>query len=457
MLTPTRAQKVAAATAALAALAAPSFASAATQDPNERSDTTARLAPQGPRPLEDVVVLDGKRYAAGLRWYRVGGQVSVPAYSLSLHAAPDPAARLINSDPGSTGIANLRQATALAACWASNQAERPVHRVDAAATQVAIWHFTDYLRVKPATVPNPTIRARAAKLIAEVERLPASGPQKACGQELSPQGFSKASFSPTLAIRQSDPSLEDQAVRVVMSSGSYVAEFENSQVVQIRVDGVASFVCSGTNSRIRADQDVKRGPPAPRGAPDDGQPRGRSCGEEVTGTSEQYTVDDVKPLADVEGPEPDETAQLGQQIEIRIPRDAGPQHVEAIWSSGWDPAAVFVPGDRGAPIITASRFNAVLSDSVDLDPSDLNRFQTFIQQTFVAFLASLKAFGLIPLFIVLVILVTAPQWGGWVGRKTIAEPASAWRQRRRERRDEQRAATREAERENDADEDEASG
>lgn len=162
----------------------------------------------GPSPVADALVVNGRTYAAGLSFYRIGGG-STPAYSLSLDSTPSPGTPLEGVAPAASVIDGLPEATYLAGCSAKRDVAAPLHPLVAAAYQVAIWHFTNEIGLTRRTVPNPAILSQAQALASEAEQAVAS--HAGYCTPVEGQGFDAASYDPELAVETGSQSEGRQA------------------------------------------------------------------------------------------------------------------------------------------------------------------------------------------------------------------------------------------------------
>ncbi|MGW6196998.1 hypothetical protein ACWF0M_12700 [Kribbella sp. NPDC055110] len=133
--------------------------------------------------LQDVPDIVGNlRIVVGGPWIsalpfriRVADQSSPIAYSLNLRRPPAfgtswRAVTEVGERVSKTGVEDPAIATLIARGAPSGQAEvYPRNDFEAAARQIAIWHYTNSLTISAATVPDPALARAASRIVSETD------------------------------------------------------------------------------------------------------------------------------------------------------------------------------------------------------------------------------------------------------------------------------------------------
>jgi hypothetical protein len=378
------------------------IASAAT-GPTARADSTAlaRSTSLGPPPLPDALRYRGRGYAAGQSWYRVGDTGTVPVYSLTLGRRPDPEQALEGIEPKASLIRGLAEATYLATC----SAQRGVTAIrGAAAYQLAIWHFANAVPLTRTTVPDVEVRASAQRLVrqaaAAVEaRDSCMDPNK---DPLTEEGFSRASFGPSISLA-SDQTVSEQVVSVTLDSGNVNKFIEEPQVLEIRIDGVPAFVCTGQETTIDTDQAKLLPVKAP-------------CGKTTGSTQLQYPLGDTLPTFPVDGnghykPKKGQVPLHGfASAVVRLPRRGAKQQVRVLWNSHSTPGVVYVGQGAAESVITAGVSYPNVDDGLVITPTTLSGFGSHVESDTLAALSQHGVLGVLVLGLLVLLLITARDW-----------------------------------------------
>jgi hypothetical protein len=357
------------------------------------SPVKAYWANLGPTPVQGALRFAGRTYSAGVAFYRLGVG-TVPAYSLSLGSRPSPGIELEGVDPASSSINGLQEATYLAGCSSKREVALPLRPSVAAAYQIAIWHFTNDVPLSRQTVASRSILLRATSLAIAAERAVESHSNANYCEPVKSEGLSGAAWGAAIKVVTGTQSVSDQGLNIYLSTGSENQYPIHPQALEVRVNGVPAFVCTGARSMIKTGREVDLPVKPP-------------CGEEFGPHQLQFRVH-ATPIA---GPKHAPLLQrLYAQATISVPRRDYPQQIEVLWNSKSESGAVYVPPDGSEPIITAGIAFPDVVETVTIQPANLSDFGFYLQRTLLAWIASLGVFGLIPLAVIVLILITAPVW-----------------------------------------------
>jgi hypothetical protein len=368
----------------------------------------ARYTPLGPPPLPGALVYRGRSYAAGRALYKIGGTGTVPVYSLTLGRRPDTAAPLGGIDPESARIPGLGEATYLATCSAS----RDIHALRAAAAyQLAIWHFTGAVPLTPNTVPDAGIRRTALGLVASASAALSADPHRSCmsaaDDPLTPGGFSKASYAPSISLA-SDETVKYQVISITLDPGNPNQYELKPQALELQIDGVPTFVCTGQDSTVdTAKARMKPVHLACGKKADPAHPVPNQLQYEVDHTSPQFPVDKDGHYS----PRPGQAPLHGfAAAVVRLPRRGAKQQVRVLWNSSSTPGVVFVSSTGGDSVITAGVAFPNVDARLVVRPTTLSGFGGHVESDLLASLSQHGLLGLAALALLALLLITARDW-----------------------------------------------
>lgn len=367
-----------------------------------------------------AVRIESRWRAAGEAYFRVDGQADVAAYSLSL-AAPISRTSLLGAvDADTSAIPYRGQITALVQGSAAEANRGRLTDARAAAFQIAIWHYTDGLRIDRAQVPDRALRSVADALVIEAQN------DSDCGGSQCASPLSTAATAATLSVRVGK-TVDDALLRIAIVTPVVRRFFAKPQYVELRINGLGATVCPAEIDRVRVDLPIthnvlksscrfrahdpgQKNDPRHAGLP-------RLIVQRVSAAPTPSIANNV--------------------ITVLIPRQDRSQLVQVSWPFGNDPGMIFMPDGPTAPIMTASTFEDSRNATVSIDPDDFSSFQVVIQQSVLPFFTSHGGWGLVLLGLLLVLLFVLKDWitglTQWLGRvvRTGWKRGRSWSKKKR--------------------------
>jgi hypothetical protein len=330
--------------------------------------------PLGPgSPTTDIRV-DGRRISALPVYVQVdapaahaasdAGKTTVIAYSLDLtRSALNSATTWTATSLDTPGINGVRAALWLAKDGGPLPANESGFEAEAAARQVAIWHYSNGLAITPRTVPDRGVRRRARVLAARAESAPGN-------VKVNP-------VSIAVAASVADVQTNQVILSLVLGTNGETS-FCGAQKLDIRVDDGWGVVNTGTATALS-----RSGPGRLRS----------TVTRQLPGA----------PCPGASGRPPGPSVDYNQAL-FSIARPSQGTAVEIDWNLTLDAATVLAASNGGAPLVVAGSPSIEFRQVVALDPSAFPTAANYLQRFLTSLLRSFDGALAIALLVVLMYL-----------------------------------------------------
>lgn len=355
---------------------------------------TAHRVAVGPEPIPGALILNGRRLAAGVSFYRIEDSDTVPGYSLS-PSLPNPNDILHAGNPIGSWEYHLPEITDLARRSEKENVAQTLNQTRAAAFQIAIWSLVDNFTISQGTVPSTVIRQKAQRLRADaLAECSLTAHNNKVNNRCQPP-ISEEATKPEMKTIVGDATESSEIIRLDLNSGTPESSFNEEQAIDVRINGVWTVVCTSQETEIDTSRII----------PGSLKKNCKAQGEEET----QHFGTRVTPLHHAsELPVDNDSAIIG------LPRLNRNETVEFVWQFGFEAGTIFTPvAGAGSPIITAGSTNLAPNTTTVVTPGNFASLGDLVQRYVVSRVTHWGLLGLLVLALLIAIILRFPDLLLW--------------------------------------------